>query len=706
MNSLVRLAIVVTLIAAGTACPEDTTCTNDLECAVGEQCNADGLCEAADPNEPEGPEPVLPDTTLDAAPDALSNNNTPSFAFSCDRSTCSFECSLDDAPFDNCRSPVEPGELDDGDHTFAVRAITGALVDATPAEVDFVIDTQAPALAITDAPLPLTTETSATFTFTCDADCSLTCALDGEAAQPCTSPFERSGLQDGDHTLVVVATDSATNATSVDSNWTVDTQPPAVILNAPGPGVVGPSVNITFTSADAVSFACALDDAPLAACVSPLELDNLAEGIHSIAVTATDEAGNTSTPESATFDVDATAPSVVVNTAPVSPSTRVEETLFFECSELGCAFECSLDSAPFAGCASPLVLSDLAIGERSLAIRAIDAVGNVGTPVTLEWTIERIFIASSHNAGSFCGVANDRTLWCWGNGPAIGFQENLEDPPVTVENPTQIGTARDWAAVDMNLHTCALSTAGTLACFGTNAGGPHGLGDTSYRALPEPISALTNVTSFTASFLRTCAVADGGAYCWGANNFGNVLGLGPDFDGNTLVPNLVVGGANLSEASLFATNDHMFAIRASGALFRWGGPSGGPVTFDVPTLVDAGPYANGSGGTFSACYRKDDDGYYCAQNNTAEVFVDSDDDWLAMAAANDHSCGIRLDRSVQCWDTDGFAGRTDRGLTGVLTLESFDGLMCALDASGDLHCWGTPTGPITTTSAPQTPAAD
>ncbi len=51
-------------------------------------------------------------------------------------------------------------------------------------------------------------------------------------------------------------------------------------------------------------------------------------------------------------------------------------------------FEISLDGAPFTPAISPLVFSDLAAGPHTLAVRAIDAAGNVSaTPTVFAWTI-------------------------------------------------------------------------------------------------------------------------------------------------------------------------------------------------------------------------------------------------------------------------------------------------------------------------------
>lgn len=82
-----------------------------------------------------------PETTLDSGPSGTITEPGPVFEFSSDETAASFECRVDDGAFASCASPHAPEALDNGPHTFEVRAVDAAgNVDATPASRDFIVE--------------------------------------------------------------------------------------------------------------------------------------------------------------------------------------------------------------------------------------------------------------------------------------------------------------------------------------------------------------------------------------------------------------------------------------------------------------------------------------------------------------------------------------------------------------------------------------
>jgi RTX calcium-binding nonapeptide repeat (4 copies) len=164
-----------------------------------------------------------PQTTITDGPDRPTNDSTPTFRFSSNEGGSSFQCRVDAGAFASCTSPRTAAALDDGQHTFAVRARDQALnLDPSPASRAFTVDTDAPETTITKGPRKKTRKKKVTFEFSADeAGSSFECALDGAAFSPCRSPMTVKAKKRGKHSFQVRATDEAGNAdeTPAEHTW-------------------------------------------------------------------------------------------------------------------------------------------------------------------------------------------------------------------------------------------------------------------------------------------------------------------------------------------------------------------------------------------------------------------------------------------------------------------------------------------------------
>jgi hypothetical protein len=104
-------------------------------------------------------------------------------------------------------------------------------------------------------------------------------------------------------------------------------------------------------------------------------------------VRARDAVGNLSAAISHGWTVDTAAPETTLASAPKSATTDTSATFTFSASESG-TFECRLDGAPFALCASPKSYSGLSRADHEFEVRAVDAAGNAdATPSAHAWKI-------------------------------------------------------------------------------------------------------------------------------------------------------------------------------------------------------------------------------------------------------------------------------------------------------------------------------
>ncbi len=175
---------------------------------------------------------------------------------------------------------------------------------------------------------------------------------------------------------------------------------------------------------------------------------------------------------------------------------------------------------------------------------------------------------------------------CWGSNSFGEFGNALlkpdevgsSDVPVAVGDGvlgafTKITNVASIAAGSDNY--CALLVSGGLDCWGYNADGELGIGDTTNTNAPVWLPGITNVMSVVSDWSNYCAtLATGDVYCWGSN-YDGALG-----DGNTTNSDVPV--------QVLGINTVMPPPPSKGP---GNGPTTGPVIYDA--LGDS--YSSGEG---------------------------------------------------------------------------------------------------------------
>jgi hypothetical protein len=243
-----------------------------------------------------------PAVQIDSGPSGATPSRSATFSFSSSSADALFECALDSGSFTACSSPKTYDGLQDGAHTFAVRAVGDGGTSA-PAERSWIVDTVAPAAPEIAQPTSGTVGSSSvlvagsaepgTLVRVRDGGTTLTQAtVDGAGSWRVTV----SGLADGPHSLSATATDAAENTSppSAAVDLLVDTVAPETDIAAVATsGADDETITFTLSSDDAgATFECSLDAAPFAPCDSPVTYGPLAAGRHSFEARAGDGAGN------------------------------------------------------------------------------------------------------------------------------------------------------------------------------------------------------------------------------------------------------------------------------------------------------------------------------------------------------------------------------------------------------------------------------
>lgn len=263
-----------------------------------------------------------------------------------------------------------------------------------------------------------------------------------------------------------------------------------------------------------------------------------------------------------------------------------------------------------------------------------------------------------------CAVTDAGALYCWGHNAdgQLGLGTTANSP-----SAVRVGAASDWIGVSAGGATCAIrggsNGAGYMYCWGSNAAGQLGDGTTVGRLEPTRVGVYADWSLVSVGLANACGLRAGALYCWGENSRGQVG------DGTTekrLIPTRIGSAADWT--SVAAAAGFACGIR-SGALYCWG--------------------QNGSGQL----------GDGTTDDRAVPTRVGDANDWSTVSLGTDHACGIR-GGALYCWGSNALGQLGDGTQTDRLTPTSIPSdepgwsavaaggsHTCAL-YRGSLWCWG------------------
>jgi alpha-tubulin suppressor-like RCC1 family protein len=337
------------------------------------------------------------------------------------------------------------------------------------------------------------------------------------------------------------------------------------------------------------------------------------------------------------------------------------------------------------------------------------------SPAQVTPTMGRIAAGYEHT----CVVTDRGGVKCWGangNGQLGNGTSTYEAVPGPVD---VVGLASGVSAIAAGAyHTCVLTDAGGVKCWGSNSGGELGNGRTNGSATPADVPGLSSgITAISAGGGHTCALTSGGGVrCWGSNLFG-ALGDGTNLDSSVPVD---VVGLDSGISMIAAGGRHTCALTRGGSVTCWGDGQHDDaevhhtnVPVDVPRLWNDVRLI--AAGNFSTCAVRNQGNVSCWGPNYApptdeslpERFVSVDVSRLAagvsaITVGETHSC-VLTGGGGACWGGNSY-GQLGNGLTtdspvtipvDVAGLDSgiagvaVGGMhACAITAEGKVMCWG------------------
>jgi len=251
-------------------------------------------------------------------------------------------------------------------------------------------------------------------------------------------------------------------------------------------------------------------------------------------------------------------------------------------------------------------------------------------------------------------MAADGSVKCWGNNNSgqsgDGTSGNVEPSPVQVcASGTGASCVPFTGAKQLAkgyYHTCALTTANALYCWGANDSHQLGIGtDTANHPNPVAITGIedtgTTITEIAAGGETTCAVLSSGIVkCWGSSGGTAALGSGTNGPTSTATPITLCqsysGSCTQTLQNVLRVSQSGFggcAVTSGGGVFCWGfntsGETGNGMTSATATLVATASSLSAGATDIAGEYQ--------------------------------HYCALLTDGSVKCWgdDSQGEIGDND-----------------------------------------------
>ena len=192
-----------------------------------------------------------------------------------------------------------------------------------------------------------------------------------------------------------------------------------------------------------------------------------------------------------------------------------------------------------------------------------------------------------------CAIAGTGRAFCWGAGGSGRRGDGTIDD---TSLPTPVSTVPGFRRANIadisagETHSCALNAAGRAYCWGSNRNGRLGTGDGADSLVPTPVNTATpgfnlrNIARIEAGSLHSCALTNAGrVYCWGQNSRGQVGNDGdPTLDVPTPQPvDASARGFGIRNiAHIAAGYAHNCALTDAGRPFCWGWNNAGQIGDD------------------------------------------------------------------------------------------------------------------------------
>lgn len=309
--------------------------------------------------------------------------------------------------------------------------------------------------------------------------------------------------------------------------------------------------------------------------------------------------------------------------------------------------------------------------------------GNFASPVAVTGITSGATVVAAGFGDHTCAIISG-AVRCWGSNEygQLGTGATSTTPRSTPAAAVNLGSGFTATALAIGeFHTCALSSAGAVRCWGRNDYGQlgHNMMSVTESATPvTPVGLTSGVRAIGAGRWHSCAtLSSGGVKCWGSNLYGQI---GNGSMGNGLhQPTDVMNLASVVGVSIAGSEKHTCVATSTGTVRCWGGNydgelGNGQMGFNVDSAVPVSVMNIASGATQITCGY----GFSCATvsggvrcwgsnlnyvlgNNSSPSAVEPSPVAVNIVTSNvlslaggssDHVCAYRT-TGVWCWGSSG-----------------------------------------------------
>ncbi len=299
------------------------------------------------------------------------------------------------------------------------------------------------------------------------------------------------------------------------------------------------------------------------------------------------------------------------------------------------------------------------------------------TPAAIDTSLisSASFKAVAAGSQHTCAITNANSVYCWGDG-ALGEMGNGTTLTVNKRPANPVSGLTDASAISAGGyadtgHTCALTGSGSshgVVCWGSDVYGQLGNGSVANFSTTPVNSLGSGVSAIAVGVNHSCALMnDGTLRCWGSDSSGQ---LGDGVYSISTTPIAVLGGE--SGVTQVGTGDRNTCALINGKVYCWGNNRdfqlGDGSSINRPALTEV----SGLTGTVTAidsgmnqtCVIVDG-GVKCWGNSAAApaILITAGSSVTSLSVTNLHACAV-VAGAVKCWGDDTHGQLGDGNTTG------------------------------------------